>query len=208
LVTPYTTFVIQGQTEGAASAENMALYDQAELNQAWGRTTIMARVQNQTYQQAAQANVATGANVINQGKHSVAQVGVQNLDLSLLLGRNDPDMQVEAGWIVDNIQVDQTIAFGSEAYFELARDPEARPFLQSGTNVVFGHQGQVIAIEDGQGDGGAGVGQTSQKQIATGGEVIRNSSYRSEPEVRPGPAGKDLARWAAVMLRILSSATP
>jgi hypothetical protein len=149
LVTPYTTFVIQAQVEGAASAENMALYaDQGELNRAWGRTTIQARVQNQVYQQAAQADLASGANVFNYGQHNLAQVARQNVDLSLLGEQKNLDGPITPEWIERNIQVDRTIEFGSDAYFELAKDPAARPMLQSGTNVVFAYQGQVVAVQD------------------------------------------------------------
>lgn len=149
LVTPYTTFVIQAQVEGAASAENMALYaDQGELNRAWGQTTIQARVQNQLYQQAAQADLASGANVFNYGQHNLAQVARQNVDLSLLGGGKNLDGPITLEWIQHNIQVDRTIEFGSQAYFELAKDPAARPLLQSGTNVVFAYQGQIVAVQD------------------------------------------------------------
>jgi len=147
LVTPYTTFVIAGQATGAASTANMDLYNRSGLNDAWGQVTIQARVQNQAYQQADQANLANGANVVNWGRHSLAQVGTQNVDLGLLQGRtiNGP---ITAEWISANISADRTVEFGSEEYFALAGDPAARPFLQSGSNVVFSYQGQVIAVTD------------------------------------------------------------
>ncbi len=148
LVTPYTTFVIEGQAEGAASADNMALYGSAELNQAWGRTTVQARVQNQAYQQAAQANLASGANVLNKGQRSLAQVGSQNVDLSLLQGQKAPSGPITVEWIERNVGIDRNVEFGSKEYFALADDPEARPFLQSGPNVVFNYQGQVVSVQD------------------------------------------------------------
>jgi Ca-activated chloride channel family protein len=208
LVTPYTTFVIQGQLEGAASADNMALYERAEVNQAWGQTTIMARVQNQAYQQAAQANLATGANVYNEGKRSLAQVGMQNLDLALLLDHSDAGTPVDSAWIEDNVQIDSTITFGTEAYFELARDPEARPYLQSGTNVIFGYQGQVIAIRDGLEDDSGKMSQHSKEQVPTTGAGPQdpNGPYGGDPRIAPG--GKMLARWAQVLLQILASTAP
>jgi Ca-activated chloride channel family protein len=150
IVTPYTTFVIEGQTEGAASAINMALYGLEEVNKATGQVAIQARVQNQAYQQAAQANLAAGANVGHYGGQSLAQVGIQQVDLTLLLGRDDLDGVVDDRWLELNVRVDRTIEFGSEEYFALAEDPEIRPFLQSGSNVVFGYGGQVIAIRDPQ----------------------------------------------------------
>jgi Ca-activated chloride channel family protein len=149
LVTPYTTVVIQAQADGAASADNMALYgNQAELNQAWGQVTVQARVQNQLYQQADQANLANGANVLNNAQHSLAQVANQNVDLSLLQGQENLDEPLTLEWIERNVGVDRNVVFGSDEYFVLAGDPAARPFLQSGTNVVFGYQGQVIAVQD------------------------------------------------------------
>jgi Ca-activated chloride channel family protein len=157
LVTPYTTFIIETQADGAASAANMALYaNQAELNQAWGQTTVQARVQNQLYQQAAQANLASGANVINNGQHSLAQVASQSVDLSLLRGARKRDNDVidaplTTEWIERHIGVDRQVTFGSEEYFALADDPAARPFLQSGPNVVFAYQGEVISVQDSEG---------------------------------------------------------
>jgi Ca-activated chloride channel family protein len=155
LVTPYTTFVIEGQAEGAASADNMALYGSAELNQAWGRTTVQARVQNQAYQQAAQANLASGANVVNKGQQSLAQVGSQNVDLSLLQGQTTPSEPITLDWVERNVGIDRNVEFGSKEYFALADDPEARPFLQSGPNVVFTYQGEVISIQDAEQQGDA-----------------------------------------------------
>ncbi len=148
LVTPYTTFVIAGQASGAASTANMDLYNRSGLNDASGQITIQARVQNQAYQQADQANLASGANVVNWGRHSLAQIGTQNVDLGLLQGRT-LDGPITAEWISANIDADRTVEFGSEEYLTLARDPVARPFLQSGSSVVFSYQGQVIAVTDG-----------------------------------------------------------
>jgi Ca-activated chloride channel family protein len=170
LVTPYTTYVIEAQAEGAASAANMALYaNQAELNQAWGQTTVQARIQNQLYQQAAQADLAVGANVVNNGQHSLAQMGRQNVDLALLQGvlASDPSRQVNLGpitpeWVERNIGVDRSVVFGSEEYLDLAGDPVARPFLQSGPNVVFDYHGQVISVQEASGPDSKDAGGVSQ----------------------------------------------
>ncbi|MHC4260220.1 MAG: hypothetical protein ACYSTF_07420 [Planctomycetota bacterium] len=138
LVTPYTTYVIETQTDGAASAANMDLYsNRVELNRVSGATTVQARVQNQRYQQADQANLATGANIINNGQRSVAQVTNQNVDLSLLQAQNNVDEPITTLWIEQNIKVDRQVVFGSDEYFALADDPATRPFLQSGSNVIF-----------------------------------------------------------------------
>jgi Ca-activated chloride channel family protein len=149
IVTPYTTFVVAAQDEGAASAASMDLYNnQIELNQVSGRVTIQARVQNQAYQQAEQAAVASGANVSNVGQRNLAQVGAQQIDLSLLRGQKAIDEPISGEWIARHVKVDRTVEFGSEEYFALAADPEARPFLQSGRNVLFAYKGQVIAVQD------------------------------------------------------------
>jgi Ca-activated chloride channel family protein len=149
IVTPYTTFVVAAQDEGAASAANMDLYNnQTELNQASGRVTIQARVQNQAYQQAEQAALASGANVSNAGQWSLAQVGAQQVDLSLLRGQKAISEPITDEWIARHVKVDRTVEFGSQEYFALAAEPEARSFLQSGRNVVFAYQGQVIAVQD------------------------------------------------------------
>jgi Ca-activated chloride channel family protein len=149
IVTPYTTFVISAQANGAASMENMALYDQqSELNQVSGRTTIQARVQNQSYQQTDRASLASGANVINREQRSLAQVARQYVDLSLVQGQGDVDEPITEAWIAANIKVDREIKFGSEAYFTLADDPAARAYLQSGTSVLFDYNGEVVAVRD------------------------------------------------------------
>jgi len=149
LVTPYTTFVIAAQTGGAASAENMALYnDTRGLNEVFGRTTVQARVQNQSYQQADQAMMATGANVTKNGYQNLAQVSRQYIDLRLLQEQADVSEPLSEEWIADNVKVDRVVEFGSEAYFELARDAEARDFLQGANNVLFKLEGKVIQVVD------------------------------------------------------------
>jgi Ca-activated chloride channel family protein len=178
LVTPYTTFVIEGQAEGAASEANMALYGSAELNQAWGQTTVQARVQNQAYQQADQANLASGANVVNQGQRSLAQVGSQNVDLTLLQGQKAPSEPISLEWIERNVGIDRTVRFGSQEYFALAEDPDARTFLQSGPNVVFAYQGQVIAIQDAEHQGDPSGSTDAPANVPTSIQAPVNQSYR------------------------------
>ncbi len=180
LVTPYTTFVIEGQSDGAASAANMALYDRAELNQAWGQTTIQARVQNQAYQQAAQADLASGANVKNEGQHSLAQVGSQNVDLSLLQGRELPDGPISMAWIARHVGIDQVVDFGSKEYFTLAEDPAIRSFLQSGPNVVFTHQGQIISVQDVEHEGDQVDSGGAQESLSTPREAPLHQSHGSD----------------------------
>ena len=148
IVTPYTSFIIEGQSAGAASVSNMDLYRRSDLNRVSGETTVQARVQNLTYQQATQADLATGANVSNWGERSLAQVGAQQVDLSLLRVKNGGEATVSAEWLDQNVEVDRTVLFASDAYFSLAMDPEVRPFLQSGSNVVFAYQGEVISVRD------------------------------------------------------------
>jgi len=149
IVTPYTTFVISAQANGAASMENMALYDnQTELNQVSGRTTVQARAQNLSYQQTDRASLATGANVFNREQRSMAQVSRQYVDLSLVQAQGNVDEPITQAWIAANIKVDREIEFGSEAYFALADDPAARAFLQSGTIVLFNHNGEVVSVYD------------------------------------------------------------
>ena len=180
LVTPYTTFIIEGQAEGAASAENMSLYGEADLNWATGQTTIQARVQNQAYQQAEQAYLAVGANVVNSGQRSLAQVGSQNLDLALLQEEAVPQGPITREWIERNIRVDQAVEFGSPEYFELAKDPEARLFLQTGRNVLFAHRGQVISVQDpADQDHGEDSLQPAENAPATQTGAVQNSPSTS-----------------------------
>jgi Ca-activated chloride channel family protein len=149
LVTPYTTFIIQAQIDGAASVENMSLYGNlSDLGQVSGKTTIQARVQNQMYQETDQASLATGANIVNKSERSMAQVSNQNVDLSLIRQQETIDGPITPRWIEENIEVGRQVIFGSEAYFALADDPEARPYLQSGSNVLFSYKGEVIAVRD------------------------------------------------------------
>ncbi len=149
LVTPYTTFAIAAQAGGAASMENMALYgDQTALNQASGQVTIQARVQNQSYQQAAQATLASGANVTQSGSHNLAQIGSQHIDLTLMQDGSALAGPITQAWIDANVSVDRQVTFGSPAYFALAEDREARTFLQTGNNLLFRYQGEVIQVVD------------------------------------------------------------
>jgi Ca-activated chloride channel family protein len=161
LVTPYTTFAIQAQTHGAASLDNMGLYayeNQGDLNRASGQITTQARAQNLAYQDATQASLAIGANILNNGQHSLAQThdlpqrgpkqALLNVDLSLLQGQGNLDDPINVKWIMDNVGIDRAVAFGSEEYFALAADPANRPFLQSGTNVVFSQGGKVILVQE------------------------------------------------------------
>ncbi len=198
IVTPYTTFVIEGQTDGAASATNMDLYNWEEVNKATGQVTIQARVQNQAYQQAAQANLAVGANVGNYGSQSLAQVGVQQVDLTLLQGRDDLDGLIDDTWLELNVKVDRTIEFGSEEYFALAEDPEVRPFLQGGSNVIFGYGGEVIAIRDSQEQPPADTGKQAPEQI----QSVDPDSWRLEEE----PASLFLSietKWLGVLIYLV-----
>jgi hypothetical protein len=126
----------------------MDLYNSAELNQSSGRVTVQARVQNQMYQQATQAGLASGANVSNIGRQSLVEIGGQQVDLALIQGQKDFDGPVTGEWLDRNVEIDRTVEFGSKEYFILADDPEARLSLQSGTNVVFAHNGEVIAVQD------------------------------------------------------------
>lgn len=153
VVTPYTTFVVAAQSSGAASASNMDLYyDQRSLNQNSGQVTIQARVQNQAYQNATQADLARGANVLNNGQSSMAQVtdattAMQNIDLSIFQHTRPAEGEwVTYEWVQRNVKVDRQVAFGSAEYFALAEDPLARAALQSGVNVWFVHEGQIIQV--------------------------------------------------------------
>jgi Ca-activated chloride channel family protein len=150
LVTPYTTFIIAPQAAGAASQANMVLYDDmTHLNHASGATTIQARVQNQVYQQTDQATLAVGANVMNSGQNSLAQVSNMNVDLALLNDYTHPNMPISEEWLAENISVDRYVEFGSEEYIELAQDPEVRTYLQTGANVIFEQDGDVISVQTG-----------------------------------------------------------
>jgi hypothetical protein len=100
------------------------------------------------YQQASQANLASGANIVNQGQHSLAQAADQQVDLSLLRKQGNVDGPITAAWLARNVKVDRQVEFGSAEYFALAANPALRPYLQSGPNVLFAFQGEVIAVWD------------------------------------------------------------
>jgi Ca-activated chloride channel family protein len=153
IVTPYTVGVVQGQASGAASAANMQLYQQdldgdgrPDINQVSGAATVGARAQNLAYQQATQVGLAAGANVVNVGDKSAAQVGGYAFDLSLVASLGlDSLATADEGWLEEN--VDRIVRFGSEEYFELAKDAAVNQLLQAGPNVVFEHEGKVIAVQ-------------------------------------------------------------
>jgi hypothetical protein len=115
---------------------------------------------------------------------------------------------VDSAWIQDNIQIDRTIPFGSEEYFTLAQDPEARPHLQSGTNVIFGYQGQVIAIEDGGKESTPGQGVSGQ-QPTPAARTEEQDPYRAEDESHWLVAlGSRLGSLAEMLLVIWDSSVP
>jgi Ca-activated chloride channel family protein len=153
IVTPYTVGVVQGQASGAASAANMQLYQQdldgdgrPDINQASGAATVGARAQNLAYQQATQVGLAAGANVVNVGDKSAAQVGRYAFDLSLVADLGlDSLAAADEEWLEDN--VDRVVPFASAEYFELAKDAAVNQLLQAGPNVVFEHEGKVIAVQ-------------------------------------------------------------
>ena len=100
-----------------------------------------------TYQQAMQSNQASGSNVSNIGDKSVAQVGYYALDLELVVKRDlDPNVSLDENWLAGN--ADQVILFGSDEYFEMAKDPSANQILQAGPNVIFEYDGKVVAVQE------------------------------------------------------------
>jgi Ca-activated chloride channel family protein len=154
IVTPYTIDIVQAQLSGVSSDAVMQLYRQdldgdgvLDINKVSGEATIGARVQNLTYQQAMQSNQATGSNIINNGEKSVAQVGYYALDLELFVKRGlDPNVSLDDDWLVGN--ADHVIPFGSDEYFELAKDPSANQIMQAGPNVIFEYDGKVVAVQE------------------------------------------------------------
>jgi Ca-activated chloride channel family protein len=154
IVTPYTIDIVQAQLNGVSSDAVMSLYNQdldgdgiLDINKASGEATVGARVQNLSYQQAMQSNQAVGSNVSNIGDKNVAQVGYYALDLDLIVKRGlDPNLSLDESWLGDN--VDQVIHFGSDEYFEMAKDPSANQILQAGPNVLFEFDGKVIAVQE------------------------------------------------------------
>lgn len=154
IVTPYTTEIVQAHLSGIASGAYMDLYQQdldgdgmLDINQVSGEATVGARVQNLTYQQAMQSNQAVGSNVSSIGDQNMAQVGLYALDLKLFLGGDlDLEALLDGEWLEEH--VDAVILFGSDEYFELARDATANQIMQAGPNVVFEFDGRIIAIEE------------------------------------------------------------
>jgi len=153
IVTPYTVDVVQGQASGAASAANMQLYQQdldgdgqPDINQVSGAATVGARAQNLAYQQATQVGLSAGSNVVNVGDNSAAQVGRYAFDLNLVISLGLDSLPVaDEGWLEEN--ADRIVRFASEEYFELAKDTAVNQLLQAGPNVVFEHEGRVIAVQ-------------------------------------------------------------
>ncbi|UCF61918.1 MAG: VWA domain-containing protein, partial [Anaerolineaceae bacterium] len=154
IVTPYTINIVEAQLNGVSSDAFMQLYRQdldgdgvLDINKVSGEATVGARVQNLTYQQAMQSNQATGSNIYNNGDKSVAQVGYYALDMELFVKRGlDPNVSLDENWLAGN--ADHVILFGSDEYFELAKDPSANQILQAGPNVIFEYDGKVVAVQE------------------------------------------------------------
>lgn len=155
IVTPYTVGIVEGQISGVASDATMKLYQQdldgdgqPDINQVSGAATVGARAQNLAYQQTVQANLAVGANVMNIGGKNMAQIGQYAFDLELIDTYDPADLTTADNvWVLEN--ADKIIPFGSDAYFELAKDPAANKQLQAGSNVIFEYKGDLIAIQVG-----------------------------------------------------------
>ncbi|NIO72325.1 MAG: hypothetical protein GTN71_25700, partial [Anaerolineae bacterium] len=115
-----------------------------------GGATVKARLQNQAYQSAQQANLARGANVANYGAKNLLQVGQYAVDLELLDDQEMIDLADPSAdeWVAANLKADRVVEFGSAEYFALAEDKELQQVLQGGPNMVFHYQGQVIAVRN------------------------------------------------------------
>lgn len=149
IVTPYTSFAIVAQDSGPASLDNMSLYSNVyELNRSSGRITIQARVQNQAYQEANNANIASGPNTFGYGGNTAARIANKNIDLNILRSKENINGPIDDEWILRNIAVDLNIKFGSKEYFALANDSDARLWLQNGTEVIFSYNGKIISVQD------------------------------------------------------------
>jgi hypothetical protein len=73
-------------------------------------------------------------------------VGHYAFDLGLVADLGlDSLAAADEGWLEEN--VDRTVRFGSKEYFELAKDAAVNQLLQAGPNVVFEHEGKVIAVQ-------------------------------------------------------------
>jgi hypothetical protein len=199
--------------------DNMALYGYSyELNQASGQVTTQARVQNLAYQNATQADVAIGSNIVNNGGYSLAQTydlaqnaAVQaplNVDLSLLQGQGNLDEPITVEWVERNVGIDRTVVFGSEEYFALAADPANRPLLQSGTNVVFSQGGEVILVQEGEATENSPVTeqtdntQTVEEPVGDL-DTERTTSYRPPVRQESLAALSDTHPWTLVLLLLV-----
>ncbi len=80
--------------------------------------------------------------------HNLAQIGSQHIDLTLMQDGSALAGPITQAWIDANVSVDRQVTFGSPAYFALAEDREARTFLQTGNNLLFRYQGEVIQVVD------------------------------------------------------------
>jgi hypothetical protein len=115
-------------------------------------------------------------------------MGRQSIDLALLQGQKDLDGPVTTEWIERNINVDRTVLFGSSEYYALAADPEIRRFLQSGPNVVFAYQGQVIEVRDAEDQDHQSDGRDTQASVS-GSPTLREPDDRAVmPDPKKGPS--------------------
>jgi hypothetical protein len=82
---------------------------------------------------------------------------------------DDLEGPINGEWIERNVKVDRVVEFGSDEYWDLTADPEARVYLQGGPNVTFAYQGEVIAVQDAESPvlefNGAGTEPARQEQI-------------------------------------------
>ena len=86
------------------------------------------------------------ASLRNVGDKNAAQIGLYAFDLNLVASFGLDSLPVaDEGWLEEN--ADHIVRFASAEYFELAKDAAANQLLQAGPNVVFEHEGKVIAVQ-------------------------------------------------------------
>lgn len=151
IVTPYTSMMIEAGSDTPAedmanASNNGGLYEDS------GKNSVDAAKVSFRYESSDRASISVGANIVVSGGRTFVNIEGTLVEM-VLLGDIET---IELGnlsaeqWIVENIDIDSFIVFGSEEYFELATDKGLGEILQGGKELVFSHNGEILAITTGK----------------------------------------------------------
>lgn len=153
IVTPYTSLLIKAQKEGVTlyMSDNMEDHDGDGKADGWqtkGKRSNSQSEINIFYSDSSTSQATTGANIQTKGNKIFADMHGTQMDLELLgnVTNVDLDNQSIDDWIIENLDIEKYITFGSEKYFDLLEDEELADTLSAGTDIVFQSGNEIYYV--------------------------------------------------------------